>query len=362
MRALLLLVAMALSTVPAAAQNSEYVLGADDVLHVIVWDNKELEMTVAVRPDGKISYPLAGEIQAQGRTVDELTAVLRERLSWSIKEPKLSVIVKEIRSYRVHFLGRVAKPGPHPITPGTPLLQALSLAGGTTENADLAAAYIIRGDRRFAVDLRRLVQEGDVSRNLVLKTDDVIVVPEIAIGANPQEVPERRIYILGQVARPGVYRIKHDVPLLHALFLAGGVAQGGDMASAFVIRADRKIPVDLWGLLQKGDVSQNIQITHEDMIVVPSGGELHNAVYVMGEVLKPGMYANPEALTVLKLITLAGGFTKYAATSRATLIRADGDRKHLIRVDLKEIMQDPRANGDMALRPGDVVVVPERLF
>jgi polysaccharide export outer membrane protein len=120
--------------------------------------------------------------------------------------------------------------------------------------------------------------------------------------------------------------------------------------------------VDLWGLLQKGDVSQNIQITHEDMIVVPSGGELHNAVYVMGEVLKPGMYANPEALTVLKLITLAGGFTKYAATSRATLIRADGDRKHLIRVDLKEIMQDPRANGDMALRPGDVVVVPERLF
>jgi len=152
------------------------------------------------------------------------------------------------------------------------------------------------------------------------------------------------------------------VPLLHALFLAGGVAEGADMAAAFVMRGNEKIPVDLWRLIQKGDASQNLMIKHEDTIVVPSGGELQNAVYVMGEVLKPGVYLQPEALTLLKLVTLAGGFTKYAAPSRATLIRRDGDKKTLMKVDLKDVMNNPKVNEDLALKPGDVLIVPERLF
>ena len=82
----------------------------------------------------------------------------------------------------------------------------------------------------------------------------------------------------------------------------------------------------------------------------------------MGEVTKPGVYSQPEALTLLKLVTLAGGFTKYAAPSRATLIRKDGDKKTSLKIDLKDIMNDPRKNEDLALRPGDVLIVPERLF
>ena len=134
------------------------------------------------------------------------------------------------------------------------------------------------------------------------------------------------------------------------------------MPAAFVMRGNEKIPVDLWRLIQKGDVSQNLTIKHEVTIVVPSGGEWQNAVYVMGEVLKPGVYLQPEALTLLKLITLAGGFTKYAAPSRATLIRKNGDKKTLMKVDLKDVMNDPKANEDLALKPGDVLIVPERLF
>jgi polysaccharide biosynthesis/export protein len=103
-------------------------------------------------------------------------------------------------------------------------------------------------------------------------------------------------------------------------------------------------------------------IKHEDTVVIPSGGELQNAVYVMGEVNKPGVYTQPEALSLLKLVSLAGGFTKYAAPGRATLIRRDGDKKVLLKVDLKDIMNDPKANEDLALRPGDVLIVPERLF
>ena len=350
------------TTAPAAAGPGEYTIGIDDVLHVIVWDNKELEQDVIVRPDGKISYPLAGEIHAQGLTVPKLTEILKERLGASVKNPNVSVMVKEIRSFRVYFVGKVAKAGVYPIKAGTPLLQALTLAGGTADGADLPSAYIIRGETKIPVDLRRLIQDGDLSRNLKLETEDTIVVPEIVIGSNPQEILDRRIYLLGKVVKPGVYTLKQDTPLLHALFLAGGLAEGADMASAFVMRGGEKIPVDLWRLIQKGDVTQNLTIKHEDTIVVPSGGELQNAVYVMGEVLKPGVYSQPEALTLLKLVTLAGGFTKYAAPSRSTLIRRDGEKKTLLKVDLKDIMNDPKANEDIALRPGDVLIVPERIF
>ena len=355
-------VAPAATTPAPAGATGDYTIGIDDVLHVIVWDNKELEQDVIVRPDGKISYPLAGEIHVQGLTVPKLTEILKERLGASVKNPNVSVMVKEIRSFRVYFVGKVAKAGVYPIKAGTPLLQALTLAGGTSDGADLPSAYIIRGETKIPVDLRRLIQDGDLSRNLKLETEDTIVVPEIVIGSNPQEILDRRIYLLGKVVKPGVYTLKQETPLLHALFLAGGLAEGADMASAFVMRGGEKIPVDLWRLIQKGDVTQNLTIKHEDTIVVPSGGELQNAVYVMGEVLKPGVYSQPEALTLLKLVTLAGGFTKYAAPSRSTLIRRDGEKKTLLKIDLKDIMNDPKTNEDIALRPGDVLIIPERIF
>jgi polysaccharide biosynthesis/export protein len=362
MLAILLFVVTPWLVATPTAHGSEFVIGTDDVLHIIVWDHKELEQQVVVRPDGKISYPLAGEIDAKGRTVPELTAALTEKLGPWVKNPNVSVMVKEIRSFRVHVLGRVAQPGVYPIKVGTPLLHALTLAGGTTDGADLPSAYVIRGDTRIPVNLRRLIQAGDLSLNMKLETEDTIVVPEIAIGTNPQELPDRRIYVLGNVARPGVYNLKDDVPLLHALFLAGGLAEGADMAAAFIVRGNERITADLWRLIQQGDLSQNHLVTHEDMIVVPSGGELQNAVYVMGEVQRPGVYSQPDALTLLKVVSLAGGFTRHAASNRLTLIRKEGGNKTMTRINIGDIMRDPQKNPDIALRPGDVVVVPERLF
>jgi polysaccharide export outer membrane protein len=289
--------------IAASAAEEEYRIGTEDVLQVIVWGNKDLEQTVIVRPDGKISFPLAGEIQAQDLTIPQLTAALTQRLSTSVRNPNVSVMVKEINSFRVHLIGKLVRPGIYPIKAGSSLLQVLALAGGTSENADLGAAYIIRGDKKLPIDLRKLIQEGDLSKNERLQREDTIVVPEISLGSNPQEMQDRRIYIFGKVAKPGVYTLKQDVPILHALFLAGGVTEGGDLAAAFVIRGKEKIPVDLWKLMQKGDVSQNMMIKHEDSVVIPSGGELQNAVYIMGEVLKPGVYSQPEALSLLKLVS-----------------------------------------------------------
>jgi polysaccharide export outer membrane protein len=395
-RAVLLgaLLALLAAAPPArvGAQDDEYVIGIDDVLHVQVWDAKELEQTMPVRPDGKISFPLVGEVRASGLTASQLTDVLTERLSRSVKNPNVSVVVKEIRSLRVFFVGQFARPGVYPIRPGTPVLQALTLAGGLAPGADLSAAYVVRDNQRIAVDLRRLVQDADLSQNVPLRTDDTVVVPDLVAGANPQELSERRIYVLGRVQRPGVYTIRQEVPILHAIFLAGGFvdavpparpaaggasaaaapAEGdrGDLSNAFVIRGKERIPVDLRRLIQKGDLSQNVMIRHEDTIVVPDGGDLQNAVFIMGEIARPGSYPRAEAMSLLKLVSLAGGFTRFAAPGRITILRENGHQeadgsgrqKQRLRIDADGIARNPKENPDPTLQAGDVVVVPQTLF
>jgi polysaccharide export outer membrane protein len=356
-----------------AGSEEEYVIGVDDVLHIQVWDYKELDHVVPVRPDGKISFPLVGEIRASGLTASQLTKLLVERLSRSVRNPSVSVVVREIRSLRVFFVGQVARPGVYPIRAGTPLLQALTLAGGLAPGADLSASYIVRGDRQIPVDLRRLIQDANLSQNIPLKTDDTVVVPEIVASANPQEVLERRIYLLGKVQKPGVYTIRQEVPILHAIFLAGGVVEpAADLANAFVIRGKERIPVDLRRLIQKGDLSQNVMILHEDTIVIPEGGDVQNSVFIMGEVVKPGSYPQAEGLTLMKLVSLAGGFTKFAAPGRITVIRENGAEapageakskpKIRLHVNANAIQRDPQGNPDLRLEPGDVVVVPQTLF
>jgi capsular exopolysaccharide synthesis family protein len=342
------------------AAEEEYKIGTEDVLHVIVWDNKELEQTVMVRPDGRISYPLAGEIQVQGLTIPQLTEILKERLATSVKNPNVSVMVKEIRSFRVHFVGRIQKPGVYPIKSGTPLLQALTLAGGTSEGADLSAAYIIRGDRKVPIDLRKLIQEGDLSRNVRLEREDTIVVPEISVGSNPQEMQERRIYLLGKVVKPGVYTLKQDVPCSTRSSLPAAPPRAGHGLGVHHSRR-RANPVDLWKLIQKGDTSQNVLVKHEDTVSFPRAASCRTPSMSWARSpsrrLRPARSAHPaEARDTRRRIHEVRG------PGRATLIRRDGEQKVLMKVDLKDIMNDPRANEDLALRPGDVLIVPERLF
>src|SRR5262245_26499155 len=354
------ILAMVVTCGSATAQESDYVIGIDDVLQIVVWGNKDLEQTVAVRPDGKISFPLAGEIKAAGLTVPQLTGTLTEKLSGPVKNPSVSVMVKEIRSFRVYLVGRVEKPGVHPIKAGTPLLQALTLAGGVATGADLSSAYVIRGNEKIPVDLRRLIQHGDLSQNIALTTEDTVVVPEANTATI--ETGGSQIYLLGKFAKPGVYPIKQDLPVLHALFLAGGMAVGADPKNAFLVRGSTRTPIDIDRLIQQGDLSQNLTLKPGDTLTLPEGLEVPNAVFIMGEVKKPGPYPRAEALTVLKLMALAGGFTDDAAPNRTTLIRQEGNKKVEKRVNIKDIMSDPASNEDLQLKAGDVLVVPSKLF
>lgn len=157
-----------------------YRIGAEDVLHISVWENRELTMDVTVRPDGKISFPLVQDIQAEGLTATELANVLRSRLLIYIKEPQVSVIVAQVNAPKVFVIGNVVRPGSYPLRSDMSVLQALSLAGGFTQFASPRNIKIVRRNGAHQevrrIDYYKVIDNGGEG-NYLLKPGDTIVVP-----------------------------------------------------------------------------------------------------------------------------------------------------------------------------------------
>lgn len=165
---------------PAVALSGPaYRIGPEDVLHVSVWDNKELTIDVVVRPDGKISIPLVQDVQAEGLTAAELSDVIHSRLTAFIKEPQVSVIVTQVNAPKIFVIGNVAKPGPYPLRSDMSILQALSIAGGFTPFASPRSIKVVRnhGGKQEVrrVNYYDLIDEGE--GNYLLRPGDTIVVP-----------------------------------------------------------------------------------------------------------------------------------------------------------------------------------------
>lgn len=165
---------------PSPAAGSNYKIGPEDVLYVSVWENRELTLEVVVRPDGMISLPLVQDVQAEGLTSAELADVLYQKLLVYLKEPQVSVIVKQVNAPKVYVLGNVARPGPYPLRSEMSILQALSLAGGFTQFASPRSIKLVRGtglkQEVRKVNYYRLIDDNGEG-NYLLKPGDTIVVP-----------------------------------------------------------------------------------------------------------------------------------------------------------------------------------------
>ncbi len=132
------------SALESKSSNAEFVLGPEDVLEVVVWRNQDLSRVVIVRPDGMISMPVIGDVQAAGLTADRLAERIATRLKEYKENPTVSVSVKEINSYNVFVLGEVIKPGKYQLKSYTTILQAISIAGGFTPYASRNKLQIVR--------------------------------------------------------------------------------------------------------------------------------------------------------------------------------------------------------------------------
>lgn len=164
----------------------DFLLGPEDVVEVTVWRNQDLSRVVIVRPDGMISLPLIGDVQASGLTAAQVGELISKRLSEYKENPSVSVSVKEINSYYIFVVGEVTRPGKYPLKSYATVLQGISLAGGFTQYASrnrMAVVRIVGGGSgqehqvRIPVRYDDLVSgKGDVG-NFRLKSGDTIVVP-----------------------------------------------------------------------------------------------------------------------------------------------------------------------------------------
>ena len=172
------------AAVPARAQSDDpgYVIGDNDVLDIKVWNEPDLKQPIPVRPDGKISLPLVGDIQAAGRTPAQLDEDIAAKLQTYITHPAVTVIVQQINSKKFNILGRVMKPGAYPISSQTTILGAIAQAGGFQDFAKQKDIYVLREnpdgtESRFPFNYKDVIKGKHRDQNIKLEPNDTIVVP-----------------------------------------------------------------------------------------------------------------------------------------------------------------------------------------
>ena len=173
------------STNPAPQANIDgktYVIGENDLLEIDVWKEKEISRTIPVRPDGKISLPLVGEVQASGLTPMQLQDDLTRRLKAFIENPEVTVIVGDPRSHQFNVVGEVNRPGSYPLSEAMTVLDAIAQSGGFKDFAKETKIYVLRpmpdGTRvQIRFNYKQVIKGKDLQENVALKPGDTIVVP-----------------------------------------------------------------------------------------------------------------------------------------------------------------------------------------
>jgi polysaccharide export outer membrane protein len=181
------LVAQIVASSASIAQNAPsetkdtYFIGVGDVLTVSVWKNEDLTVTVPVRPDGRISLPLVGEVEVVGRTPESVRTILNASYQDFVTSPAVSVVIQEINSRKIFIMGEVGTPGVYDLVQPTRLLQALALAGGVTDFAKEDQVVVLREEggieRRTVVSIKDIQTGKRLDANMRLQPGDTIIVP-----------------------------------------------------------------------------------------------------------------------------------------------------------------------------------------
>ncbi len=246
-----------------------------------------------------------------------------------------------------------------------------------TVSSDGFITYSLLGDLR--VD--GLTTEQLDAQITSLLERDFFVAPEVTVDVSKPR--SKKVYIMGQVKQPGYHELEGDQRLLGTLLKAGGpssfmteakilrLPKGGDMVESQGSDAISPIIVDLNRLFQQGDQTQNVQLQDGDVIMIADKGASTAAgkpalgpgqIYVVGSVAKPGIYNHEEADTVLDAILRAGGFTEFASRNGTKVVRDENGKTKTIQVKMKDVMEKGEMDKNIAIVPGDMIIVPESFF
>ena len=253
------------------APTNELTLGPGDRIDIDVFGQGEPTASALVGPDGCIYYSLLPAINVWGLTPTQTRDRLQQELSKYIRNPQVSVLVREVQSRRVWVLGRLFTPGVYPLDTPMTVLEAISRAGGlytaqftgtTEELADLQHSFLLRHGRFLPIDFKRLVHEGDMSQNIYLEPDDFIYLPSAL---------STEIYIMGAVSLPRAIAFKEQVTLGSAIANAGGLLPTAYPREIVIVRGSLTNPrfavVNFMDIL-KGKATE-IPLQPHDVIYVP---------------------------------------------------------------------------------------------
>ncbi|MER3446978.1 MAG: hypothetical protein C4291_09095 [Candidatus Dadabacteria bacterium] len=245
----------------SAGTSEDYQIGPGDLLDAKVYEAQDLSAEVRVSSRGTVTYPLLGEVEVGGLTVREAEKKLQGLLQAKyVKDPHVSIFVKEYRSKRVAVVGAVKNPGNYELLNRGHLLDAIALAGGLTDNASKTVYLTHQGtDKQVRVDLDELLVKGNTSLNLPLQMGDTVFVPEAGV-----------YYVNGAVRKSGEFRLKGPVTASRAIEIAGGLETGA-RSHVTLIRfgenGERQIiPVDLKAI-RKGE-KEDIALQDQDVLFV----------------------------------------------------------------------------------------------
>ena len=407
--------------------DTNYSLGGGDLIRVNVFEVPEYTGEYQIPPGGAINLPLIGSVSVLGLTTEQASDEIARRYARFLKRPLISVNLLSPRPINIFVAGEVTRPGAYTLSlsggagnnPGVQyptVLAALTTAQGVTLAADVTQVLLRRkigrsSEQAVTLNLKELIQTGNLSQDITLRDGDTIVVPtatnfNVAESRNifasnfaASQTTPRTVTIIGEVNRPGSYLVTpantdaqggattnsgtitpNGLPnVTRVIQLAGGITAQADVRNLKLRRptrtgSEQSIDINLWQLLQSGDANQDIIVQDGDTIVIPTATEINPAeatqlatttlsptriqVGVVGEVKKPGLTDVQPNSSLNQAILAAGGFNDARASSKAVdLIRLNPNgsvTKRIVKVDFSAGINEQT---NPILRNNDVVVV-----
>ena len=334
-----------------------YVLAPADVLEISVQGHEDLHQTVTVLDDGTFQYPVAGKVQASGKTVDAVQAELTRGVSTLVKAPQVTVLVRDAHPRRISVAGAVHAPGLYPYHPGMRLLELLAACGGPAYTPEQTGATLLtaQGTESVPVDLVALMG-GAAAQNALLSPGDVLLL-------TPRDPAQSMIQVVGDVERPGQYPVMSGgATVLSLLTDAGGANPTAALSKAQVMHAGRVRTVDLHPLTFNLDRSGGQGDAGSGRYAFSAGKQAKGG----GARRSPC----PVRVTPFPMARLcpsrkhwrgraASPITATRSRSAFCASALDG-RRVLLTVNADSLLKGNAQVADATLKTGDILVVPTR--
>jgi polysaccharide export outer membrane protein len=400
-----------LPTSTSRLQSTGYILGVGDRIRLDIFNVPEYSGEFEVLVDGSLNLPVIGPVFVQGLTLQQASNLVSENFSNILRRPIVTLSLLETRPLTVAIAGEINRPGSYTFSQDTTsqvpsLTHALQMAGGVTQIADLRQIQIRRilpngtgTTQTLTIDLWQLVQAGNLQQDLLLRDGDSIFIPTTTAldldqarqlantSFSASQSSPISVAIVGEVLRPGPYILSAAastttgaiVPTVtQAIQQAGGITQSANIRNIEIRRTvhsgeEQTIQINLWDLLQAGELEQDLPLQTGDTIVVPTATalspeemlELSSAsfspdtikVNVVGEVVRPGAVDLAPNTPLNQALLAAGGFNNRARRETVTLIRLNPDGTALRRTISVDFDQGLNTEDNPALRPNDTIVV-----